>query len=78
LTPVEFKARQTVAADWVGSLNRHRALAAQRGAGRPGIAPAQLVYGGDAPPTRSGLDITPRRRWPQRAQVLLARAAAAA
>jgi uncharacterized protein len=77
LTPVEFKAGQTVAADWAGSLNRYRALATQRGNGQPGIAPAQLVYGGDEPRTRSGVDVTPWRRWPQRAQALLAQGAAA-
>ena len=71
LTPVEFKAGQTVAADWADSINRYRALAAQRGAGKPDIAPAHIVYGGDEPRTRSGVDVTPWRGWPQRALALL-------
>jgi len=76
LSPVEFKAGQTVAADWADALNRYRALAAQRAAGQPAIAPAQLVYGGDEPRTRSGVHITPWRGWPQRALELLTEGAA--
>lgn len=74
LTPVEFKAGQTVAADWADALNRYQALAAQRGAGQPAIAAGQLVYGGDEPRTRSGVRITPWRGWPQRALALLTQA----
>lgn len=72
LTPVEFKAGQTVAADWADAVSRYRALAAQRGAGGPAIAPAELVYGGTEPRTRGGVQITPSRGWPQRAMGLLA------
>ena len=74
LSPVEFKAGQTVAADWADAVNRYQALAAQRGAGQPAIAAAQLVYGGDEPRTRSGVQVTPWRGWPQRALALLTQA----
>lgn len=76
LTPVEFKAGQTVAADWVDPLNRYRSRALRRGPGQPQIAPAHIVYGGDEPRTRSGVDVTPWRGWPQRALALLQAASA--
>ncbi len=71
LTPVEFRAGQTVAADWAEPLDRYRSRAARVGAGPPLIAPAQIVYGGNEPRTRSGVPVTPWHAWPARALALL-------
>lgn len=71
LTPVEFKAGQTVSDDWVGPLKAYQTLHAQRGAGGPALRQPTLVYGGDEPRTRAGVTILPWQRWPLEALRLL-------
>ena len=67
LTPVEFKAGQTVADDWLRALIAYQALHAHRGAGGPRLQAPVLVYGGEEPRTRAGVSIHPWRRWPAQA-----------
>ena len=64
LSPVEFKAGQTVAADWFEPLTRYQTLHAERGGDGPRLLPPSLVYGGDEPRTRAGFVVQPWRRWP--------------
>ena len=70
LVPMEFKAGQTVAGDWVNNLRRYLALAARRGSAVPVEEPV-VVYGGDAPHVRDGIDIISWRALPERAFRLL-------
>lgn len=56
LVPMEFKAGQTVAGDWVHNLRRYLALAAGKAAPTP-IDDPVVVYGGDAPHVRDGIGI---------------------
>jgi uncharacterized protein len=57
LHAVEFKAGQTVASDWFGSLKKYAALHGQ-------AMPQTLVYGGAAAHTRPGVQIIGWRDWP--------------
>jgi predicted AAA+ superfamily ATPase len=70
LVPMEFKAGQTVAGDWVNNLRRYLALAANRAPAVPVEAPV-VVYGGDAPHVRDGIDVIGWRALPERAFRLL-------
>ena len=70
LTPMEFKAGQTVAGDWVAHLRRYLALAADRPSGVPVDAPV-VVYGGAAPQVRDGIDVMGWRGLPALALRLL-------
>ncbi len=63
LAPMEFKAGKTAAGDWPRNLRRYLDLAAQSTAGLPIDAPV-LVYGGDSPQVRDGIEITGWRGFP--------------
>ena len=63
LVPMELKAGQTVAGDWVHNLRRYVALAASRGQGLPVVEPV-VVYGGDAPQVREGIEVKGWRALP--------------
>lgn len=67
LTPVEFKAGQTVVDDWLRALNADQALRARRGASGPRLQAPLLVHGGEAPRTCADVSIHPWRRWPAQA-----------
>ena len=70
LVPMEFKAGQTVAGDWVHNLRRYLTLAASRA---PGVSVAEpvVVYGGQAPQVRDGIDVKGWRELPGLALRLL-------
>jgi uncharacterized protein len=60
LHAIEFKAGKTVASDWFGSLKKYAALHRESGGGE---LPQTLVYGGDAPHTRSDVQVIGWRAW---------------
>ena len=64
LAPMEFKAGQTVAGDWVHHLRRYLALAASRAPAVPVVEPV-VIYGGDAPQIRDGIEIKGWRGLPE-------------
>ena len=70
LVPMEFRAGQTVAGDWVHNLRRYLTLAAGRAPGLPVEHPV-VVYGGDAPQVRDGIDVEGWRALPELALRLL-------
>ena len=75
LSPVEFKAGQTVASDWSVNLLRYAGLANKRSADGVGSVPITaplLVYGGDAAHRRAGIECIAWRAWPDRVAALLA------
>ena len=76
LVPMEFKAGQTVAGDWVQHLRRYLTLAASRAQGPP-VAEPVVVYGGDAPQWRDGIEIKGWRELPGLALRLLGQASTA-
>ncbi len=77
LRTVEFKAGQTVAGDWFGSLRKYAAL--RQTAASAAHAPEQpepggrpmLVYAGSQPQVRDVADVCPWREWPGQALNLL-------
>lgn len=77
LRTVEFKAGQTVASDWFGSLRKYAALRQSAATAAP--APAQsepgarpmLVYAGSQPQVRDVADVCPWLEWPGQALKLL-------
>lgn len=71
LSPVEFKAGQTIASDWTLNLKRYAALHSQRGASSLPVTEPLLVYGGATAHRREGVECLPWRAWPQRAAALL-------
>ncbi len=58
---LEFKAGQTVAGDWFGSLKKYEAL--QIESGGPAL-PQTVVYGGASPHVRPGVKVIGWRDWP--------------
>lgn len=70
LVPMEFKAGQTVAGDWVHNLRRYLSLAASRAAQVPVVQP-HVVYGGEAPHVRDDIQIVGWRSLPELAARVL-------
>lgn len=71
LMPVEFKAGQTLASDWLVNLRRYLSLGAAHDQG-PRLAQPLIVYGGDLAHRREQVEVLGWRHWPQRAWGMLA------
>jgi len=65
ITPVEFKAGQTVAGDWSVNLRRYLALGAAHES-VPALGQPLIVYGGDAAHRRDQVELLGWRQWPER------------